>query len=236
MLHSSPKPLRTYPADVLEAIAAAVYAAALPSNTPSLDPLYSLSPEHNSVPPNASPSTYPTAYWPEPASRKTLATLCLVSKDFREAAVPWLWRRLEINIPRNWLGILDAICGQDDEPEKPISIASVLTDDRAQQVTATAAAQAHENDVVTIPPSFPPAATEPTRDDPRDGAAVLPSGLGPVPRDLLTPPSSRDPSPARLRLRAASPGRWRFIKAVNKIVHHSGLYGAHFEPDARIIM
>ncbi|KAF9520831.1 hypothetical protein BS47DRAFT_1374647 [Hydnum rufescens UP504] len=37
----------------------------------------------------------------------------------------------------------------------------------------------------------------------------IPSGS--VPLDLLTPPASRDPSPARLR--SASPGRWRLIRA-----------------------
>lgn len=233
MLHSSAIP-RAYPADVLEAIAAAVYAAALPSNTPSLDPLYSLNTTHDLAHPAASPSTYPTAYWPEPVSRKTLATLCLVSKDFREAARPWLWRRLEISIPRNWLGILDAICGQEEEPENLVKgIFSVLAEDSVfngrpratPEVAAPVCESIHESNR-----SLSSVATETTSDAPSDDVAALPNGLGSVPAALLTPPSSRDPSPARLRLRAASPGRWRFIKAVNKIVHQSGLYGAYLEP------
>lgn len=221
-------PHRAYPADVLEAIAAAVYAAALPSAVTSLDPLYLLAPS-DSIPRTDSPSTYPTAYWPEPVSRKTLATLCLVSKDFREAARQWLWRRLEINAPRSWLGVLDAICGQDEEPENPPnSIATVFTQgsvegDRSRAITRALAPVCESNHT-----SIPSSSSTVTEAVP-DGVAPLPSGLGSVPHDLLTPPSSRDPSPARLRLRAASPGRWRFIKAVNKIVHHSGLYGTHYE-------
>jgi hypothetical protein len=222
-------PVTSYPADVLEAIAAAVFAAALPSTVTSLDPLYLLNPS-DGVPPTDSPSTYPAAYWPEPVSRKTLAALCLVSKDFREAARPWLWHRLEINVPRNWLGILDTICGQDEEPENPPnSITSVLThgfvEDGRSRATARAPAPVCERIYESIS-SGSSTVTEAVSD--ADAVAALPSGMGSVPHDLLTPPSSRDPSPARLRLRAASPGRWRFIKAVNKVVHHSGLYGTHF--------
>lgn len=236
----------SYPADVIEAIAAAVYELALPSAVPSLDPLYSLSTFDNTAPPTALPSTYPAPYWPERVSRKTLSTLCLVSKDFRDAARPWLWRRLEINIPRHWLAILHAICGEDEEPEKPLNridsvpIKSSVEDDQSRS---------SDRALRLIPePSFesplsPSSAAEGTISKAAsDAEAALPTGLGPVPHDLLTPRSSRPPSPACLSLRGALPGRWRFIKAVNNIVHSEpGLYGsslklavhARFELDLR---
>lgn len=222
--------LTYYPADILEAIAAAVYAAALPSKATSLDPLYSLGRSDDAAPPTASPSTYPIAYWPEPTSRKTLATLCLVSKDFREAARPWLWRRLEINIPHHWLKILDAICGEDERPEgprPPNNISGLLADSSVEYSHPRAiSGAACESEFECISASSS-AAVGTTSEAGFDGTAAFPSGLGSVPHDLLTPPLSRAPSPARLHLRAASPGRWQFIKAVNRIVHHSepGLYG-----------
>lgn len=223
-------PRRThYPADVLEAISAAVYAAALPSAATSLDPLYSLSMPHNPAPPTASPSTYPAAYWPEPTSRSTLATLCLVSHDFREAARPWLWRRLEINIPRHWLEILDAICGEDEQENSPNSISGMLTENYVKCSRSQAIARTCSGKFKCLP-AFSSASGEKTSEEGFDGLSALPVGLGTVPHDLLTPISSRAPSPAGLQLRAASPGRWQFIKALNKL-HHSdpGFYGMSLE-------
>src|SRR5258708_35870676 len=113
--------MRPFPIDVLDAIAAAVSNAATPHPFSSLDPLYLSTYD---VPRDA-PSTFPSPYWSEPLSRKTLACLCLVSKDFRDAAKPWLWRRIEVNFPRNWLRILDVICGEDEE-SAPQNISTAL--------------------------------------------------------------------------------------------------------------
>lgn len=223
-------PPRThYPIDVLESIASAVYAAALPSTVTSLDPLYPLSSTSDPTPPTALPSTCPGGHWPEPVSRTTLATLCLVNKDFREAARPWLWRRLKINIPRHWLEILDAICGEDEQLEYPHNnINRLATNDGITRTNALA--PVCERNLACLPASQSAGAEKKSTTGP-NGSFPLPKGLGTVPHDLLTPISSRAPSPTGLRLRAATPGRWRFIKAVNKIVHHSepGLYGALFE-------
>jgi hypothetical protein len=54
---------------------------------------------------------------------------------------------------------------------------------------------------------------------------------GSVPPELLSPPASREPSPARLRTRAQSPGRWRLIRTVNNALKNvleqsdPGVYG-----------
>lgn len=216
--------LRSYPVDVLEAIALAVYESALPCSSPNLDPLYpfTLLPK-DTPPPTATPSTFPASSWSEPTSRKTLATLCLVSKDFCHVSRPLLWRRLEVTIPRSWLGILDAVCGEDEEAENSTTnniatILSPVTEDSSSRATVKASPD-----------------TEVSSSTIFDASSSTLSSVSSVPHDLLTPPSSRDPSPARLRLRAASPGRWRFIKAVNKIVHHidPGLYG---EPHSTSVM
>lgn len=201
-------------------------------------PLMRLAPTH----PHTGPSLLPAklcqvrlpVLWPRLVvliSYFPSTALCLVSKDFRSVARPWLWRRLEVNIPRNWLGILDTVCGDEEEAENaPNNISAIITENEPEDTRSRAVTKALPSlpdsiaEVLSSSSSAMSSSSESSSDD--HGAG--PSGWGSVPHDLLTPPASRDPSPARLRLRAASPGRWRFIKAVNKIVHHAdpGLYGA----------
>ena len=218
-----------FPTDVLDAIAAAVSNAAIPHPFSSLDPLHLST---SDVPLNA-PSACPAPYWSEPESRKTLANLCLVSKDFHDAAKPWLWRRLEVNFPRNWLRMLDVICGEDEEPVSQ-NISTVL---------------AYASNSVPIPPtsslssSYPPLtsipednqtfasqgqighpAHTPILHDKELHELTVADPSASIPLDLLSPPASRDPSPQRLR--AQSPGRWQFIREVNRRIHaEPGLYG-----------
>ncbi|KAF8318495.1 hypothetical protein DL93DRAFT_2075960 [Clavulina sp. PMI_390] len=214
---------RAYPSDVLEAIAAAIYLSALPQHTSSLDPLYASALNGQYAAPTSLPTSFPLSSWPEPVARHTLAALCLVSRDFRNAARPWLWKRLEVNVPRNWLGILDSVCGDEDvDPAAiPQNINNLLEFDSRALASPDPSRRATSPDTRAFSPErgyF----VEPVSPSSPDG----PSGLGSVPHDLLTPPASRDPSPIRLRMRAVSPGRWRFVKAINNTVHHSepGLY------------
>lgn len=208
-----------------------MYAAALPQPNSSLDPLYTLDSSVSLVAPSASPSTLPVAYWSEPASRKTLAALCLVSRTFRGAARPWLWHRLEVNIPRNWLGILDAVCGDDEEevvglPQQSIDHVLHTSDNLAGSSRSRSSTEIKDINY-SIQSLLADSSSSPNASSSSSDVVMSNGLIGTVPHDLLTPPSSRDPSPARLRLRAASPGRWRFIKAANKTVNASepGLYG-----------
>lgn len=80
---------RQYPSELLFVICAYVYSSCLHPAEPSLDPLilkdYGI--------PTALPSSLPASSWPEPISRRTLATLCLVNHAWYEAAKPWLWTK-----------------------------------------------------------------------------------------------------------------------------------------------
>ncbi|KAF8328392.1 uncharacterized protein EI90DRAFT_3065059 [Cantharellus anzutake] len=213
---------RPFPVDILEAIAAAVFDAALPCPSSPLDPLYL---PNTANMPTSSPSAFPAPHWSEPVARKTLANMCLVSKDFYYAAKPWLWRRIEVNLPRNWLRLLDEICGEDEEHTPPQVIPTILM---------PVSTDGYPHLVVTSPPS---SLSTPVPDN---NVAMLSTKRvtqlanvitmpdkdmrkRTVPLDLLSPGVSRDPSPRRLRAR--SPGRWRFIRDVNRRIHaEPGLY------------
>lgn len=193
----------SYPPEIIYEICAAVYRAAVPAAMPSLDPLYCAHTGDVSAY-SSSPSSYPPSYWPEPLARKTLENLCLVSKAWHEGSKPWLWHRVEVRLPRSWLALVDEICGPDEDGVDDVQADVAVTTDR---------------------PSFapPPELLSDLRRQFADDDEFFPFGV--VPIDLLSPPASRDPSPARLR--AKSPGRWNFLRAINQAVHASepGLYG-----------
>ncbi|KAF8340662.1 uncharacterized protein EI90DRAFT_2966555 [Cantharellus anzutake] len=233
MTHSHAPGATLFPADVLDAIACAVYNAAVPNPTSSLDPLY----PNVSDAPTSSPSTSPTSYWSEPVSRQTLVNLCLVSKDFRDAAKPWLWRRIEVNVPRNWLRMLDEICGEAEVPV-PQNISAVLAAPShffPPPLPLTPPLSPSSSPLTSVPEvGFASVSRElveqeagciatPSHKTPYDLNIANSSGY--IPLDLLSPPASRDPSPQRLR--AQSPGRWQFIREVNRRIHAEGLYGMY---------
>jgi hypothetical protein len=80
------------PPELLAAVAAAVFAAALPPAAPSLDPLLA--------------ADAPTQCWPEPLARRTLRAFCSANRACLGAARPWLWRALGVRLPRDWLALL----------------------------------------------------------------------------------------------------------------------------------
>ncbi len=211
-----PAPKRL-PADVLDAISAAVSNAAVPRLCPSLDPLYPNTPDVQVTPPSA----YSSPYWSEPVARKTLASLCLVNRDFRDAAKPWLWERIEVKFPCNWLGILDEVCGEDEEPATPQNIPAVIASDRdtihTLRTPSSPITPISQGEIVQGAPVA-------VGKNPQELTALSPVASSSVPLDLLTPCPSRPPSPRMWRRRSS--GRWRFIREVNRRIHpEPGLYG-----------
>ncbi|KAF8426492.1 hypothetical protein L210DRAFT_3615000 [Boletus edulis BED1] len=96
-----------YPPELLLSICAHVYAAGLPPLTRSLDPTAL----RDYGAPTALPSSMPPANCSEPVVRRTLAHLCLVNRAWYDAAKPWLWRKIEVRLPRSWLALLEEITG-----------------------------------------------------------------------------------------------------------------------------
>jgi hypothetical protein len=68
--------------------------------------------------PHSLPSTYPPPNWPEPLTRLTLINLSRSSKALYKAARPYVWRRVEIRLPRLWLALVNEITGGEDEVDK----------------------------------------------------------------------------------------------------------------------
>ncbi|KAG8727268.1 hypothetical protein FRC12_022657, partial [Ceratobasidium sp. 428] len=195
---------RTCPAELYTSICSAIYDLSLPPETPSLDPLIQ---KEDSASPVALPSSYPASYWSEPTARHTLANLCLVSKAWQEAAKPYLWRRIEIRLPRSWLCVLEEIGGGDAEDENSQSDELVS---RTVKQAAEAAAKMGGACAIQIHDSIM-AKLEGVMEERQTG--IVPD-FG-VPIELLSPPASREPSPGRLR--AKSPGRWRILRTVSDL-------------------
>lgn len=227
-----------YPPDLLYAICSAVFYAAQPPLVPSLDPLintpsnsngvsfhshessfqsrFSLN-SHNGLVPTGLPSSYPPPNWPEPVARKTLHSLSLVSRAWHSAAIPWLYRKVEVRLPRSWLSFVDEITGGEDEDE-PQQHSFAIVDQTVKNAASFLAAGAgvtpsqsvlHGDDALRIQECV------------METLASLPDGS--IPPELLSPPASRDPSPQRLR--AKSPGRWRLLRSItDAVVNVTGVY------------
>ncbi|EMD34139.1 hypothetical protein CERSUDRAFT_159603 [Gelatoporia subvermispora B] len=198
--------MHSYPPELLSAICARIYDAALPPPVPSLDPLLN---SDGSIP-TSLPSSYPPAHWTDALARRTLANLCLVNRAWYEAAKPWLWRKVEVRLPRSWLTLVDQIVG--DEEQLDDEQAARIVDQSIQEAT---------NAVLAIKTSF---------GQPSDKAAAseLHSKLvenlsgpdGSIPPELLSPPASRDPSPRRLRTKSKSPARWKLMRSISAAVQN----------------
>lgn len=208
-----------FPPELLAVICAHIYAAGLPPPVPSLDP--PLCSDHPDAP-TALPSSYPCASWPESVVRRTLANLCLVNNAWNEAAKPWLWRKVEIRLPRSWLAIVEEVAGGDDEEASEERAALMV--DRTLKSAETAALAASTW------------LGECTGDDAASDLhdQVLQRLSGPdisIPPELLTPPASREPSPRRPRTKSKSPARWKLMRSISVAVQdvmeraHPGIYG-----------
>lgn len=212
-----------FPPELLAVVCAHVYASGLSPATTSLDP--PLCAEHPGTPASL-PSSYPCAYWPESVVRRTLANACLVNKAWNEAARPWLWRKVEIRLPRSWLSIVEEVAGGDDEDASEHQAALMLDQTLRSAETAALAARTLLEDC----PSDPSDAASDLHDK------VLERLSGPdisIPPELLTPPASREPSPRRLRTKSRSPARWKLVRSISVAIQdvmeraHPGIYGEH---------
>lgn len=159
----------------------------------------------------------PPSHWTEPAARKALASLCLVSRAWCDAARPWLWRRIEVRLPRSWLAVLDEITGGEEGEQSAENTAL----DVARSIHALAEAAVAS----TISVGRRSAADD--NKDASDAAlqnwkesilATLSGPDGSVPPEILTPPASRDPSPRRLRAKSKSPARWKIMRCISDAV------------------
>ena len=211
-----------FPPELLAVICAHVYASGLTPLITSLDP--PLCSEHPGTP-TSHPSSYPCAYWPEVTVRRTLASLCLVSKSWNEAAKPWLWRKVEIRLPRSWLSIVEEVAGGDDEEASEQQAVLVIDQTLKRAETAALAAR-------TVLDGPCPEDVSDVASDLHD--KVLERLSGPdisIPPELLTPPASRDPSPRRLRAKSKSPARWKLVRSISVAIQdvmeraHPGIYG-----------
>ncbi len=209
-----------FPPELFAVICAHIYSSGLSPSATSLDP--PLCSDHTGTP-TALPSAYPCAYWSEAAVRKTLASLCQTNKAWNEAAKPWLWRKVEIRLPRSWLSIVEQVAGGDDEEASEEQAALIVGQTLRNAETAALAARTLLGEC---------SGNDEAASDLHD--KVLERLSGPdisIPPELLTPPASRDPSPRRLRTKSKSPARWKLMRSISVAVQdvmertHPGIYG-----------
>ncbi|EPQ54250.1 hypothetical protein GLOTRDRAFT_62772 [Gloeophyllum trabeum ATCC 11539] len=200
-----PSGVENFPPELLFTICAHVYYAGLPPVQPSLDPL--ILAEHGI--PTSTPSSLPPANWPEPVARKTLHSLSLANRAWHDAAKPWLWRKVEVRLPRSWLSLIDAVVGGDDEEAAEQQAALVLGQTIKEAENAVLAARNIFGD------DADPTCAEKLHES---ILATLGGPGGPIPPELLSPPASRDPSPRRLRAKSKSPVRWKLMRSISDAV------------------
>ncbi|KAH7106511.1 hypothetical protein BKA62DRAFT_740983 [Auriculariales sp. MPI-PUGE-AT-0066] len=174
---------------------------------PTLDPLLSNGSGDGTYGiPQKLPSGYPPSVWRAEESRMTLASMCRVNKEWHEAARPWLWRRVEVTLPHAWLALVDQVAGPESDAEgdddaELVADAAITID---QTLRAALPACPEDRELELLHASLK--------------AFGFPNGS--IPPELLSPPASREPSPARPKLRAKSPGRWRLFRTVTDAVQN----------------
>jgi hypothetical protein len=210
-----------YPPELLSLICAYVYVASIPSRVSSLDPLCLL----EAGMPTGLPSSYPPSSWSEPVARKTLVNLTLVNRAWSEAARPWLWRKIEVRLPRGWLSLVEEISGGED--------AEAAEEDTARTVEESITEAAH---AALAAKTGPLAAAPDAEAEKKMKESIIQELGGPgssIPPELLSPPASRDPSPRRLRQKSKSPARWKMLRCISNVVQglmgrdDFGMYGRH---------
>ncbi|THV03211.1 hypothetical protein K435DRAFT_748230 [Dendrothele bispora CBS 962.96] len=202
-----------YPSELQSAICAQIYAACLPPEETSLDPL--ILSEHGI--PTSLPSSLPPSHWPEPVTRHALSSLCLVNHAWYEAAKPWLWRKLEVRLPRSWLSLVEEIAWDHEEE----------TVDKVMEETVRAAARAAMASAAK-PRMLLEAGAEQKLEESILDSIRMPED--PIPLELLSPMASREPSPRRFRTKSQSPARWELVRsisdAIQNVIHRNepGVY------------
>ena len=206
------------PSELRILVCAHIYAAGLPPLYPSLDPTYVLP----AGAPTSQPTSYPPSTWTEPVTRTTLASLSLVSKAWCSAARPWLWRKIEVRLPRSWLALADEVVGDLNvsDPEDAARHIDSTVQEAAEAVVQHKDGCRDENAARQIK------------------EAILESmASGPditIPIELLSPPASREPSrdrPRQVRQSSRSPARWTLMRSITNalqsllIGNEGGMYG-----------
>ena len=101
-----------FPPEVLDAIVYAVYLAAEIQLPSSLDPVLTLN-TPTSTSAGLTSSWLPPS-WSKEGPKRTLKSLCSVSRAFFAAARPYVWRRAQIRLPRDWMSLVSEITGGED--------------------------------------------------------------------------------------------------------------------------
>ncbi|THH30278.1 hypothetical protein EUX98_g3904 [Antrodiella citrinella] len=204
-----------YPPELLSVICAYICAAGQLPPTPSLDPLVPA----KDIIPTSFPSSYPPSNWTDATVRHTLANLSLVNHAWYEAAKPFLWRQVEVRLPRDWLSIVEEIAGGDDDVYDDET--AMMVDQTLQRAESVALASTHFGAHLSI---------ELAKSLHEKVILSLSGPDGSIPPELLSPPATRDPSPRRLRQKSQSPARWKLMRSISDAVQnvmeqdHPGLY------------
>ncbi|KAJ3502582.1 hypothetical protein NMY22_g18537 [Coprinellus aureogranulatus] len=191
-----------FPPEILYDICAQVYTAGLPPAESSLDPVI---PSEGI--PTGHPSAVPPANWSEGDSRNTLASCCLVNHAWYEAAKPWLWHRLEVRLPRTWLSLVEQLAWNYDE-ESVDNVMEKSFKAAADIAMASAASEIEKEETRRLSESFFEI----------DNAAAVDVPEDPISVDMLSPMSSREPSPRRLRPKSKSPARWKIVRSISDAI------------------
>src|ERR1700722_5485890 len=195
-----------FPPELILAICAFVRSSGFPAPAPSLDPLVLSA--GNGSPTTSSPSA-PAESWSEPIARLTLANLCLVNHAWYAGAKPWLWRKVEVRLPRTWLNIVEEVVGCVDDKLSAEQAAFSMEDSVNAAVDAALASR-----VVTGYPASSQAALE---------ARVLEELSkpdSPIPRELFSSSVPGDSSHRQLRSDIRSADRWRILKAIQNVLQN----------------
>ena len=201
MATTTASPAIHYPPELLTKICAHIYDACLQPSQSSLDPLL-ISPRESSAPPHSLPSSFPPAYWPEQIGRHSLASLCLVNHAWYTAAKPFLWRKLEVRLPRSWLVLLEQISW--DYEEETVDHVMETTVRAAAKAAALASSSGQSQDYEV--------AQKILEEGILDSIGLPEETISP---DLLSPAASRDPSPRRIRHKSKSPARWELLRSIS---------------------
>ncbi len=149
----------------------------------------------------------------------------LVNHVWSEAAHPWLWRKIEVPLPRGWLSLVEEISGGEDN--------EVTEEDTARAVDRSITQAAHATLVAKTGNSM----ALDVEAEVKFEECILQELGGPdssIPPELLSPPASRDPSPRRLRQKSKSPARWGLMRPISDAVQdlmrrgENGMYGKRY--------
>jgi len=151
--------------------------------------------------------------------------LTLVNHAWSEAARPWLWRKIEVRLPRGWLSLVEEISGGEDAEAAEEDTARTVEESITEAAHAALAAKTGYLDSHDVDA------------EKKLKESIIQELGGPdssIPPELLSPPASRDPSPRRLRNKSKSPARWKLLRSISDAVQGlvgrdgNGMYGECF--------